>query len=77
MLLLFAALPALWLLPEWIGSGDPLGGGAQARSEPSWSLSLRDHPWLAALERGHRVAGLPVELAARAAVVFAGFGASA
>ncbi|MEJ7714323.1 MAG: hypothetical protein WKF40_00910 [Thermoleophilaceae bacterium] len=35
---LAAALAALWLVPEWIGSGQPLGAGAQARSEPSWSL---------------------------------------
>ena len=38
---LAVALPALWLVPEWLGSGDPLAAGAQARSEPSWSLSLR------------------------------------
>ena len=39
-------LPVLWLVPEWIGSGQPFGAGAQARSEPSWSLSRLDHPWL-------------------------------
>jgi hypothetical protein len=65
------ALPALWLLPDWIGSGNPLNGGSKAASEPSWSLSLRDHPWLAALERLHGVVGLPVELGAAAAAAFA------
>jgi hypothetical protein len=45
-----AAVPAAWLLPSWIGSGDPLMAGKQARSEPSWSLSLVDQPWRAALE---------------------------
>jgi hypothetical protein len=68
---LAVALPVLWLVPEWIGSGNPLGGGEQARSQPSWSLSLRDHPWLAALQRVHGVAGLPVEAAAAAAACFA------
>ncbi|MDQ3648031.1 MAG: hypothetical protein M3433_05520 [Actinomycetota bacterium] len=57
-------LPALWLVPEWIGSGDPFSAGKQARSEPAWSLSHQDHPWLAAL---HRSAGLmlhPLKLCA-------------
>ncbi len=65
------ALPVLWLGPDWIGSGRPLNGGAKAASEPSWSLSLREHPWLAALERVHSVAGLPVEIAAGIATAFA------
>ena len=50
--------------PEWIGSGMPLDGGAQARSEPAWSLSLAEQPWLRALERVHNHAGLPLELLA-------------
>ena len=33
-----------WVVPEWIGSGNPLDGGQQARSEPVWSLSLADRP---------------------------------
>lgn len=61
------ALPALWLVPEWIGSGDPFSAGQQARSEPSWSLSLADRPWLEALHRFHSIAGLPLELGALAA----------
>jgi hypothetical protein len=65
------ALPALWLVPEWIGSGDPLGAASQARSEPSWSLSLHDQPWLAVLDRWQRMAGLPLEVGALAGVVFA------
>jgi hypothetical protein len=68
---LMALLPLLWLVPEWIGSGNPVDAGRQATSEPSWSLSLADHPWQAALERAHRLAGLQLELAAAAAVVFA------
>lgn len=68
---LAAALPALWLIPEWLSSGNPLGAGRKASSEPSWSLSLLDHPWLEVLERAHEVAGLPLELGALAAVGFA------
>jgi len=67
---LAVALPVLWLVPEWIGSGDPLSAGAQARNEPVWSLSLREHPWLAAIGRAHHLAGLPLELGALAAAVF-------
>jgi hypothetical protein len=65
------ALPALWLLPDWLGSGDPFGAGRKASSEPHWSLSVRDQPWLAALQRTHRIAGLPLELGALVAAGFA------
>lgn len=68
---LFAALPVLWIVPEWIGSGDPWGGWNQARVEPYWSLSLRDQPWLSALSRGHRLATIQLELAALVGIVFA------
>jgi hypothetical protein len=68
---LAVALPALWLLPDWLGSGDPFGAGRKASSEPHWSLSVRDQPWLAALQRTHRIAGLPLELGALAAAAFA------
>jgi hypothetical protein len=68
---LLALLPLLWLVPEWIGSGNPLDAGRQATSEPSWSLSRADRPWEAALERAHRLTTLQLELAALAAVAFA------
>jgi hypothetical protein len=64
-------LPLAWIGPEWIGSGSPLDGGAQARSEPAWSLSLAERPWLRALERVHNHAGLPLELLALGAVAVA------
>jgi len=67
----FVVLPVLWIAPEWIGSGMPLDGGAQARSQPAWSLSLADRPWLRALERVHNHAGLPLELLALLAVAVA------
>jgi len=65
------ALPALWLVPDWLGSGDPLGAGRKASSEPHWSLSVRDRPWLAALERADRISGLPLQLGALVAATFA------
>jgi hypothetical protein len=64
-------LPLAWLVPEWIGAGDPLDGGEQARSEPYWSLSHADSPWLAALGRVHDHAGAALELAVLAAVAAA------
>jgi hypothetical protein len=68
---LAVGLPLLWLVPDWIGSGDPFGAGHKASSEPHWSLSVRDQPWLAALERTHRIAGLPLELGALGAALLA------
>jgi hypothetical protein len=67
--LLLALLPLAWLLPEWIGSGNPLDGGEQARSEPLWSLSHAEQPWLRALERAHNHVGLPAELLCGAALL--------
>jgi hypothetical protein len=64
-------LPLAWIGPEWIGSGAPLDGGAQARSEPAWSLSLAERPWLRALERAHNHSGLVLELLALVAVAVA------
>lgn len=67
------ALPALWLVPDWIGSGNPLGAPSKASSEPPWSLSLRDQPWLAALGRADRTAGPLVEGGVAVAALFAVF----
>lgn len=67
---LAVALPILWLVPEWIGSGNPLSAGEQARSEPVWSLSLRERPWLAAIDRAHDLSGVPLEIGTAAAVFF-------
>ncbi len=68
---LAVALPALWLVPDWLGSGDPFGAGRKASSEPHWSLSVRAQPWLAALERTDRISGLPLQLGALGAAGFA------
>ena len=64
-------LPLLWLVPEWIGSGQPFGAGAQARSEPSWSLSRLDHPWLELLGRAHQTLGPALEAGVAAALLIA------
>ena len=54
-----------------IGSGDPLYAGAQARSQPSWSLSLAPVPWRAALQVAQSQAWLALELAALLAIALA------
>lgn len=64
-------IPLAWLVPDWIGSGNPLDGGSQARSEPEWSLSHAEQPWLRALDRVHNHAGLALELLAAAAIAAA------
>src|ERR687891_1669222 len=68
---LLVAVPLAWVVPEWIGSGDPLDGGSQARSEPYWSLSHAERPWLRALDRLHNHAGLALELLAATAIAAA------
>jgi hypothetical protein len=68
---MMVAIPLAWVVPEWIGSGNPLDGGSQARSEPSWSLSHADQPWLRATLRVHNHAGLAVEVLAAVAIVAA------
>jgi hypothetical protein len=69
VLAILALVPAAWVIPAWVGSGDPLSPGMQARSEPSWSLSLTPVPWRAALEAAQGQAWVMLELAALAAVV--------
>jgi hypothetical protein len=65
---LMLVLPLAWLVPEWLGSGHPLDGGAQARSEPFWSLSNSDSPWKRALLRFHNHTGSALELLTLVAV---------
>jgi hypothetical protein len=65
---LMLVLPIAWLVPEWLGSGNPLDGGAQARSEPFWSLSNHESPWRRALFRFHNHTGSALELLTLVAV---------
>ena len=66
-----AVLAVAWLVPEWIGAGNPLDGGRQARSEPAWSLSHAASPWLRALLRLHNHTGWLIEVLAAGAGVWA------
>ena len=61
-------LALAWLVPEWIGAGNPLDGGEQARSEPAWSLSHSESPWKRAVVRVHNHVGPLIELLAAVAV---------
>jgi hypothetical protein len=67
----FAVSAVAWLIPEWIGAGNPLDGARQATGEPVWSLSHAERPWLAALELADDHAGLLAELLALGAVAWA------
>jgi hypothetical protein len=68
---LLLVVPLAWIVPEWIGSGHPLDAAAQARSEPSWSLSHAEVPWQRALVRVHNHAGLALEVLGLAAAAMA------
>jgi hypothetical protein len=43
------AVPALWFVPEWLGSGDPLRSGARARVPNPGQPATADVPALASL----------------------------
>src|SRR3954471_4149055 len=47
----FAALPALWLLPEWWGSGDLLRAAHRAQNPRGNSLAFADDPIRAVLDQ--------------------------
>ncbi|MGH2764263.1 MAG: hypothetical protein ACRDLD_17060, partial [Thermoleophilaceae bacterium] len=71
-LVAFAALiPALWILPEWWGSGDPLRAGARANAPNPSSVAFEEIPSLALVERFMSVTIAPVELGTVIAVGFA------
>ncbi|HEV3408299.1 MAG TPA: hypothetical protein VG079_06390, partial [Gaiellaceae bacterium] len=66
-----AALPILWLGPDWWGSGDPLTGKEIATQGTERSLSRSDRPALGLLDRFREQVVLPLEVAAVLAVAFA------
>lgn len=50
----FAVLiPALWFLPEWWGSGDPLRASNRANNPNPGSAAYAEHPGLEVVERFH------------------------
>ncbi len=59
---LMLLLPLAWLVPDWLGSGNPIDGAEQARSEPFWSLSHHESPWKRATLRVHNHVGPLSEL---------------
>lgn len=56
---LAVAVLALWFVPEWIGSGDPLRAGARARDPNPNALTFADFPALRVAERFVEVQVLP------------------
>ena len=62
-----ATVLALWLVPDWIGSGNPLHGGEVAKALNPHGL----HAALAALGEGVSIAPLPLSLAAIAGFAIA------
>jgi hypothetical protein len=67
----FVTLPVLWLGPDVWGSGDAFQSSEQARAPTQSSLSSKDVPWRAALERADSIVPLPFKVAAVFAVAFA------
>jgi hypothetical protein len=65
--LVSAAVPALWVVPDWIGSGDPLHAGAAARHVLPRGAGATLH----ALGQAALLLPLPLTLAAVAGVVLA------
>ncbi|MEA2363649.1 MAG: hypothetical protein QOD71_2794 [Thermoleophilaceae bacterium] len=71
-LVVFAVLvPAVWFLPEWWGSGDPLRAGSRANAPNPGSAAFDDIPAVAVLRRFVQVTIAPVELGTIAAVGYA------
>ncbi|HWT24834.1 MAG TPA: hypothetical protein VN213_15115, partial [Solirubrobacteraceae bacterium] len=55
---------ALWFLPEWWGSGDPLRAAARARDPNPDSAAFAEHPFLETFRRAELVLMFPVLLGA-------------
>ena len=56
------AIPALWFVPEWLGSGDPLRSGSRARIPNPGHPALAAFPAWESLQRAAGLALLPVAL---------------
>jgi hypothetical protein len=67
--LLVAAVPLLWVLPEWVGAGSPLAGDQRVLASPG-AAAVREaaQPWRLVLDRFGTLAGTPT-LALAAVVV--------
>jgi hypothetical protein len=62
------AVPALWIVPEWIGSGDPLRSGSRARIPNPGQPALADVPALASLGESARLLLWPLWIGVAALV---------
>jgi len=67
VLLAALALPALWLVPEWLASGEPLRSGERALAPNPGAPALAAHPALESLSRAAGLLFVPTALAALAA----------
>jgi hypothetical protein len=65
------AVPALWIVPEWIASGDPLRSGARARVPNAGQPALADVPALASLGESARLLLWPLWIGVAALVAVA------
>ncbi len=68
---LAALLPVLWLLPDYLSSGDWLRSTRRAQMPTQGGPLLTGHPALAVLENGFNAVVLPIVAGAAIAVVFA------
>lgn len=72
-LVLFALLiPALWFLPEWWGSGNPVRAGTRANNPNPGSPAYADQPFLDIAARFRKVVIAPVKIGIGISVVYAG-----
>lgn len=62
------AMPVLWIVPEWIGSGDPLRSGSRARIPNPGQPALADVPALASLSESARLVLWPLWIGVAALV---------
>jgi len=65
-------VPLAWIVPEWVGSGDPLRSGARAQIPNPGQPATAGVPGLASLEAGLGLVLLPLLAAAGAGAVLAG-----
>jgi hypothetical protein len=77
-LLVFAValVPALWFVPEWLGSGDPLRSAARARVPNGGQPALADVPALASLGAAAALTVVPVVAGVAGLLTARGPGAS-
>ena len=66
--LAFGAIPLLWFVPEWVGSGHPFRAAERAREPLPDSPAFAEHPALEVFERSLEILAPPVLLFAAIAL---------